>query len=364
MHPVLVSARKKNIEILGDIELFLREVNFPIIAITGSNGKSTVTTLVGNMAKESGLKVGIGGNIGIPVLNLLKKSVQLYIIELSSFQLEYIKKLKVISAVVLNLTEDHMDRYPLGLSQYYSVKLKIYNNAKYCIANWEHMFFIQNKFLQNSFITFGLNKKCNYSLLFTKKKNWILINKKKILNINKLKIIGQHNYMNVLASLALADSISIPREKSIKALIKFRGLPHRFQIVHEKKGIRWINDSKSTNVSSTQSALESIKYLNVKGNIWLLLGGNSKMGNFKSLFPYFKNNKVKIYCFGLDSLKLFNLFKKYSIRKNSLEESIKEISKKLKYGDIVLLSPGCSSYDQFENFQHRGNIFTKLAKKF
>ncbi|CRK85462.1 UDP-N-acetylmuramoylalanine--D-glutamate ligase [Candidatus Providencia siddallii] len=355
--PELVQAEKNGIKIISDIELFCHQADAPIIAITGTNGKSTVTSLIGEIAKTAGISVGIGGNIGIPALSLLNSGYSLYVLELSSFQLETTYSLKAISATVLNISDNHLDRYKLGLQEYRENKLKIYNNSQNRIVNIQDILTLPKNCSVDKCITFGLN---NGNYLFDTKKNKLIANNQVILNAEEMHIKGQHNYLNALAALALADTINIPRNISIKALKKYSGLPHRFQLIFFNKGVSWINDSKSTNVASTKAALSSL-YIN--GRVHLLLGGDGKSADFSPLKMHININIYKIYCFGRDAKFLAKLFPKKSIITETMEQSLHLISQNLKKGDVVLLSPACSSLDQFKNFEHRGNVFTQLAKK-
>ncbi|CAL1329223.1 UDP-N-acetylmuramoyl-L-alanine--D-glutamate ligase [Candidatus Providencia siddallii] len=347
---------KNNIEIISDIELFCRETNKPIIAITGTNGKSTVTSLVGEIIKSAKISVGIGGNIGIPALSLLNLGYDIYVLELSSFQLERTYSLKAFSATILNVCEDHMDRYSLNFKKYYKTKLKIYNNAKNCIINIQDFLTFPKKRLIKECISFGLD---NGNYLFDTKQCVLKVNNKTVLDVNEMNIIGQHNYLNALSALALADTINIPRNISLQTLKKYSGLKHRFQLVLFNKGVYWINDSKSTNVASTEAALKSLK---TSGNVYLLLGGDGKSADFSPLKKYINDN-FQIYCFGYDRKKLSKISPNKSIITKTMNESLYLLSLKLKKGDTVLLSPACSSLDQFKNFEHRGDVFTKLAKR-
>lgn len=355
--PILVKARLLGIEIINDIELFSREVNTPIISITGTNGKSTVATMVAQIAKNAGYKVGLGGNIGIPVLNILYEKTDLYILELSSFQLENIFTLKSKIATVLNISEDHIDRYPNGYQQYKKIKLSICNQAKICIINSKDN--LKNLIKNKNQISFG-TKKSDYYIHHKKTCSILYYKNKKILNTYETSLYGYHNYDNALVSLAISDAMKFPRHCAIKTFKNFLNLPHRFQIIKKYKGIDWINDSKSTNVNSTKIALDS---LNTKGKIRLLLGGDSRSANFNILKIYFKTLNIKIYCFGKDGIKLLKICKKKSIYIKNLEQAMILISKEVKSGDSVLLSPGCSSLDQFSNFEERGNLFIKLTKE-
>ncbi|AMA65100.1 UDP-N-acetylmuramoylalanine--D-glutamate ligase [Candidatus Arsenophonus lipoptenae] len=354
--PELKVAIDKGIEIVGDIELFCREVKKPIIAITGSNGKSTVTSLVAEMAKKANFKVAVGGNIGIPVLTLLKNDYDLYVLELSSFQLETIFSLKAEVATILNITEDHMDRYPQGFEQYRMMKLRIYNDAKVCIVNKQDPTIWPLNGFDERCISFDINDG-DYQLNTFSKELEIL--GQSIIDTDKLRLIGQHNHLNAVVALALADAVNIPRKASIAALTQYIGLPHRFQIVHQHLGIKWINDSKSTNVGSTIAALKSLE---ISGMIYLLLGGDGKSIDFSSLKSYISAKNIQLFCFGRDRNQLAKL-KENSFILNTMEECLHVIVTKLKAGDVVLLSPACASLDQFYNFEDRGEQFIKLAKE-
>ncbi|MFP3028999.1 MAG: UDP-N-acetylmuramoyl-L-alanine--D-glutamate ligase [Arsenophonus sp.] len=349
-------AADKGIEIIGDIELFCRETDKPIVAITGSNGKSTVTTLVSEMAKAANWKVAVGGNIGTPALTLLKKDYDLYVLELSSFQLETTSSLKAAVATILNVTEDHVDRYLTGVEKYRLAKLGIYAGAKVCIVNEQDPQTWPLLGCDARCISFGINSG-NYQLNTRYKE--LQIKGKPIINIAELKLVGQHNYLNGVAAIALADAVNIPRKASLTALTQYPGLPHRCQLVHHHQGIQWINDSKATNVASTEAAL---KTLQADGTLYLLLGGEGKSADFSSLKQYISAKNIKLYCFGHDGYRLAQL-KQNSLLLDTMEQCLRTIAPKLKAGDMVLLSPACASFDQFRNFEQRGNRFSQLAKE-
>ncbi|MGV3345385.1 UDP-N-acetylmuramoyl-L-alanine--D-glutamate ligase [Enterobacteriaceae bacterium LUAb1] len=353
-HPSLAAAAKAGVEIVGDIELFCREVQQPIIAITGSNGKSTVTTLVGEMAKAAGIHAGVGGNIGLPALALLNQGAELYVLELSSFQLETTSSLRAVAATVLNITQDHMDRYPQGLQQYRAAKLRIYDNAGVCVVNAEDNL-TQPLSPASVSISFGIGQG-NYQL----KGKQLVVDNDVILHADELKMIGQHNYMNALAALALAEAAGIPRQGAIRALMNFCGLPHRFQQVHEAGGVRWINDSKATNVGSTEAALSSLV---VEGRLWLLLGGDGKSADFSPLTRWLQGDNIRLFCFGRDRAWLAALRPEIATQTETMAEAIAQIVVQVRPGDIVLLSPACASFDQFKNFEQRGEQFAQLARE-
>ncbi|WP_293797812.1 UDP-N-acetylmuramoyl-L-alanine--D-glutamate ligase [uncultured Pantoea sp.] len=358
-HPALSEAADAGIEIIGDIELFCREAQAPIVAITGSNGKSTVTTLVGEMARAAGWQVGVGGNIGLPALTLLKSPAQLYVLELSSFQLETTHSLKAAAATILNLTEDHMDRYPLGMQQYRAAKLRIYENASVCVVNADDGMTMPVRGVDQRCVSFGINLG-DYHLNQQQGSTWLRAKGEKVLNTDEMTLVGQHNYTNALAALALADAVNIPRASSLKALTTFTGLAHRFQLVHEANGVRWINDSKATNVGSTEAALNGLK---VKGTLWLLLGGDGKSADFSPLARYLQGDNVKLFCFGRDGDALAALRPEIATRTETMQQAMTQIAAQVKAGDMVLLSPACASLDQFRNFEQRGDQFAQLAKE-
>ncbi|HHT4678692.1 TPA: UDP-N-acetylmuramoyl-L-alanine--D-glutamate ligase [Klebsiella michiganensis] len=358
-HPSLSAAADAGVEIVGDIELFCREAQAPIIAITGSNGKSTVTSLVGEMAKAAGLNVGVGGNIGLPALMLLDAERELYVLELSSFQLETTSSLRAAAATILNVTEDHMDRYPLGLQQYRAAKLRVYENARACIVNADDALTMPVRGADDRCISFGVDVG-DYHLNRQQGETWLRVKGEKVLNVKEMKISGQHNYSNALAALALADAVGLPRASSLKALTTFTGLAHRFQLVLEHNGVRWINDSKATNVGSTEAALNG---LHLDGTLYLLLGGDGKSADFTPLSRYLTGDNVRLYCFGRDGAQLAALRPEVAVQTETMEQAMRQIAPQVVAGDMVLLSPACASLDQFKNFEQRGDIFARLAKE-
>ncbi|HGJ5875570.1 MAG TPA: UDP-N-acetylmuramoyl-L-alanine--D-glutamate ligase [Arsenophonus sp.] len=354
--PELKKAADKGIEVVGDIELFCRETDKPLVVITGSNGKSTVTALVGEMTKAANWQVGIGGNIGTPALTLLDKEYDLYVLELSSFQLETTISLKAAVATILNVTADHIDRYPLGLQQYRAAKLRIYDSAKVCIINEQDLQTWPLHGRDARCVSFGINSG-DYQLNTDCQE--LQIKGQPIINTTEIRLVGQHNYVNGLTALALADAVNIPRKASLAALTQYIGLPHRCQLVHEQRGIQWVNDSKATNVGSTEAAL---KGLQVAGTLYLLLGGEGKSADFSPLKPYIAAKNIRLCCFGRDGHQLAQL-KPDSLLLDTMEQCLRVITPELKAGDMVLLSPACASFDQFRNFEQRGDKFTQLAKE-
>ncbi|MFV8797695.1 UDP-N-acetylmuramoyl-L-alanine--D-glutamate ligase [Yersinia sp. LJYL362] len=364
-HPALSEAADAGVEIVGDIELFCRENQAPVVAITGSNGKSTVTTLVGEMAKAAGWQVGVGGNIGVPALTLLKQLTlqkhenPLVVLELSSFQLETTSSLRASAATILNVTEDHTDRYPFGLQQYRAAKLRVYENAKVCVVNADDALTMPVRGADSRCVSFGVDVG-DYHLNKQQGEIWLRVRGEKVLNTREMKLSGRHNYTNALAALALADAVGIPRSSSLTALTTFTGLPHRFQLVLERNGVRWINDSKATNVGSTEAALDGLQ---VDGTLHLLLGGDGKSADFSGLTRFLQGEHVKIYCFGRDGEQLAELRPEVSQLTETMEQAMVLLAKSLAPRDMVLLSPACASLDQFRSFEQRGDEFARLAEE-
>ncbi|ATV45322.1 UDP-N-acetylmuramoyl-L-alanine--D-glutamate ligase [Pectobacterium brasiliense] len=357
--PILCDAADAGIEIVGDIELFCREAQAPIVAITGSNGKSTVTTLVGEMARAAGWQVGVGGNIGLPALQLLEQPAQLYVLELSSFQLETTSSLHAAAATILNVTEDHTNRYPFGLQQYRAAKLRIYEHADLCVVNADDALTMPVRGADARCRSFGVDVG-DYHLNRQQGETWLRVDGERVLNTREIKLVGQHNYTNALAALALADAVKIPRASALTALTSFTGLPHRFQMAFERNGVRWINDSKATNVGSTEAALSGLA---VEGTLHLLLGGDGKSADFSPLVPYLQGEHIHLYCFGQDGQQLAALRPEIAEQTETMEQAMRIIAERVKPGDMVLLSPACASLDQFRSFEQRGDEFARLAEE-
>ncbi|AHG78277.1 UDP-N-acetylmuramoyl-L-alanine--D-glutamate ligase [Mannheimia varigena] len=349
--PEIQEAIAAGVEVVGDVELFCREAKAPIIAITGSNGKSTVTTLTTEMAKQAGLKVGMGGNIGVPVLSLLADDYELFVLELSSFQLETTYSLKAKAATILNISEDHMDRYD-SIADYRAAKLRIYDNAEHIIVNGEDAQTYPEQAVKN------LQRFAEHNAEYTMRHGVLYSGDTAIIKTNQMLISGRHNEMNALAAMALAEAANMPREGIVKALQVYGGLPHRFQAVATNDGVRWVNDSKATNVGSTVAALNG---LTVAGTLYLLLGGDGKAADFSELKPLINKPNIICYCFGQDGEALAALSEQ-SVLVETMQQAVEAIRPQLKKGDMVLLSPACASLDQFKNFEQRGDVFIALAQ--
>nr|WP_086938450.1 UDP-N-acetylmuramoyl-L-alanine--D-glutamate ligase [Thaumasiovibrio occultus] len=355
--PELRAASQAGVPIVGDIELFAWHCDKPVVAITGSNGKSTVTSLVGEMAKAAGIAVGVGGNIGHAALDLFKQDCDLYVLELSSFQLETTSSLALKAAAYLNLSEDHMDRYD-GLADYALAKQRIFANAERAVVNqaesdtWP----LDRKV---PVVTFGFALS-QYGLLTVDGEEWLAAYDKPIMPVADIALVGRHNVANCLAALALADAAGISREGAIAAIRNYTGLPHRCQRVADINGVAWVNDSKATNLASTGAALNGLQ---LKGRLHLLVGGDGKGADFAELAPILAPLSVTLYCYGRDRQAFADLTPD-TIMTETMDEAIAIAAAASASGDMILLSPACASFDQFANFMQRGDHFVALADQY
>jgi len=349
----LQTAIAAGVDIIGDIELFALAADKPVVAITGSNGKSTVTELLGKMAEAAGISVGVGGNIGLPALELLKQGHELYILELSSFQLETTYSLKPVAATILNISEDHMDRYD-GMAEYIAAKLKIYDGAGHVIANsddeqtWPHH--------SKADCLFGGQGDFHLS---EGKHPALMCCGEHLLDVEKMAMTGRHNQMNALAALALAKAAGINLDACITTLKHYQGMAHRCEVLGNKFGITWVNDSKATNVGATVAALSGLSG-DVKGRLHLIAGGDGKGADFSDLEPEFAQSVAELYCFGKDAKAIAQL-KQGAHLVSDLPAAVAECLKNAQSGDWVLLSPACASLDMYANFMARGDHFRELV---
>ena len=352
--------------VIGDIDLFRREISAPLVAITGSNAKTTVTTLVGEMAKQAGLAVGVGGNIGTPVLDLLEQEPkQLYVLELSSFQLEIIHNLNATAVTLLNLSDDHMDRYD-SFDDYKKAKQRIFAGCKAMVVNREAAGLVPTDNTNDNTISFGLDKpgKNQFGVVEANGERFIAFEDKELLDINELLIAGEHNVLNAMAAMALGMLVDIPMDKMISCLKTFPGLAHRCESVAEIDSVGFYNDSKATNVGACIAALEGLGK-NLKGNILLIAGGDGKGSDFSPLNAPVKQFVSVVFLFGQDAQKLKQTLAGSTDIKmvSNLAEAVQCAWKHAKPGDRIILSPACASLDMFENYQQRGDQFKQLVRE-
>ncbi len=354
--PEICAAKDMDIEVIGDVELFARAIkerDACVIGITGSNGKSTVTTLVAEMAKAAGINYAVGGNIGVPVLDLLQSDIELYVLELSSFQLETTHSLNCISATCLNISEDHMDRYS-DIEAYRQAKLRLYSQTRFALFNREdEQTKPKDPMNQNSF---GLSLPENDEWGICEGK--IVHGNAEIISLQDVALVGSHNHANLIAAMALAYQAGIEKAAMVEVASSFTGLKHRFEMVVNHNGVAYINDSKATNVGATVAAIEGIsEHL---GNIILIAGGDGKGADFKPLVPVLKKVSHLI-TLGKDGDKIASL-SDHSIGVDSMADAVNKAAQLAIAGDIVLLSPACASLDMYKNFMERGDDFRQLAE--
>jgi UDP-N-acetylmuramoylalanine--D-glutamate ligase len=365
--PELVSARlNAGIPIVGDIEIFCREVSAPIVAITGSNAKSTVTTLVGLMAKNAGIDVGVGGNLGLPVLDMLRQQGEqaLYVLELSSFQLETTHSLKAAVAVVLNMSEDHMDRYA-SMQEYHTAKHRIFRNCQRYVVNRDDP--LTRPLIAESIpsTSFGLTAPDlnQFGVLTEGNEKWLARGREKLMPVSAVKIRGDHNTANVLAALALGEAVRLPMDVMLQTLRDFPGLPHRCELVAEQGGVAWYNDSKGTNVGSTLAAINGLGNA-IRGKLILIAGGVGKGQDFTPLSAAMVKFGKALVVIGEDGPKIeaavsAEVKKVYA---TTLRDAIEKSKALAAEGDAVLLSPACASFDMFKNYEDRGQQFVATVK--
>ena len=359
--PEIQEAIQCGVEVLGDVELFAREVTKPYIAITGSNGKSTVTTLVAAILESQGFNAKACANIGEPVLNLIDdQSIDVYVLELSSFQLETISSIRPHAAVVLNVSDDHLDRHA-SFEEYAKIKQSIYTNAELSVLprdEDQH----SNIDSKNKTISFGqdLPDEGEYGIKQDDGGRWLMRGKQPLIKSDDLALVGVTGELNVLAALALTESFVHDHEKALEAVRLFKGLSHRCEMVAEINNVQWIDDSKGTNVGATVSAI-----LGLDRPIVLILGGVHKGGSLDALIDAVNDRVGLVIAFGRDQQVFIDALKDVVevCQKSSLSASVEYAYQKSRPGDVVLFSPACASFDMFSNYIERGLAFQAAVKQ-
>lgn len=357
--PAIARAIANGILVCGDVDLFRREVKAPIVAITGSNGKSTVTTLLGEMVAKSGKKVAVGGNIGVPALDLLEAAEpDLYVLELSSFQLERAANLDVEVATVLNISADHMDRYE-NLVTYHQAKHRIFRGCKQVVVNRADSLSRPLKAEGVAVWTFGLDVPDfnGFGVICESGVDYLAFQFDTLMPVSELKIAGRHNIENALAALALGRAAGLDFQPMLEVLRDFSGLPHRCQFVGELDGVRYYNDSKGTNVGAAVAAINGL--VDSAEKIILIAGGESKGAEFSPLLPVLIQQSRGVVLMGEAAQQLQTLLQGSvaTAMADSMEQAVAMATSMACSGDAILLSPACASFDMFDNYQHRGELF-------
>jgi UDP-N-acetylmuramoylalanine--D-glutamate ligase len=367
--PIARAARDRGIDVLGDVELFARHVQAPVIGITGTNGKSTVTSLVAHMAAAAGRSVLAGGNLGVPALDLLEQPTpDLYVLELSSFQLETTSSLQLEAAVVLNVTADHLDRYP-SVAAYALAKSRIFAKASTVVLNADDPLVAAMsptpgaaamRGLPQRTVTFSIERaQADFSLLRSGAVTLLARRGEGLLDVARMKIAGLHNAANALAALALGEAVGLPMRNMLEALESFPGLPHRSQWIADVAGVRFIDDSKGTNVGATIAAVAGMP-----GPVVMIAGGQGKGQDFTPLAQAFRGKVHHVVLIGRDAPAMGAALKGVCSTETaaSMQEAVAAAQRAARAGDTVLLSPACASFDMFRDYGHRGDVFAATVR--
>ena len=367
--PVVQAAIESGVQVIGDVELFAqyRPKHSKVIAITGSNGKTTVTSLVGEICKEAGLKTIVAGNIGLPVLEaLMMEAPDVYVLELSSFQLETTHHLVCNSATVLNISEDHMDRYA-DMDTYIAAKARILAHAKVAVLNRDDAATLAMHAKHK--VTFGLNaasEKHDFGLIESEGMHYLTSGNRKMMKASQLSITGLHNVANALAAMALCNAIGIEKTSIVKALIDFKGLPHRVEWVAKIDDVDYYDDSKGTNVGATCAAIAGMTKQGKPQKVVLIAGGDGKGQDFSPLLPAIQQNARAVVLIGRDAALIEAVLLPSNVpmyHAADLPEAVNIAKKLAQTGDAVLLSPACASFDMFKNYVHRAEVFVEAVKR-
>ena len=357
--PFFAAARRLGLEIVGDVELFARAADAPVVGITGTNGKSTVTTLIARMAARAGLRVRVGGNLGEPALDLLSAGTELYVLELSSYQLETTASLSCRAATVLNVTPDHLDRYG-SLARYAAAKARIFARCDTAVINLDDPLVVAMPRTARRTLSFSLRAAigADYAVAEHEGAWWLTRAGEPLLALKELKIQGLHNAANALAALALGEALALPGAAMLKELRSFEGLPHRSQWVADVRGVRYVDDSKGTNVGATLAAVAGMA-----GPLVMILGGEGKNQDFAPLAAGFRGKVRHAVLIGRDAAALEHALRGVCAleRAVSLPDAVRAAAAAARAGDTVLLSPACASLDMFTDYAHRGAVFAQAV---
>lgn len=363
--PVLSRLAEQGVAMRGDIDLFCDYVDAPFVAITGSNAKSTVTTLVALLLQACGKNAKAGGNLGLPALDLLEANTDFYVLELSSFQLETTPALKADLACLLNVSEDHMDRYK-DLYEYQRVKQRVYRGCKAAVCNKQDILtapLLPEGVPVRAFTTKSPDLK-EFGLLKDGEGAWLCRGVERLYHTSDIALKGAHNYANILASLAMLELLGVDvKSAGVAQVLKtFCGLPHRCQTVRVHDKVTYVNDSKGTNVGATLAALQGLGTSHRK-NILLIAGGEGKGADFKALAKPMTDFVRVVYLFGKDAARIADVVPKGTEVKlfESLDQIVSSVDQDSQEGDIVLFSPACASLDMYKNYEARGDHFAQLV---
>ncbi|MDT8406264.1 MAG: UDP-N-acetylmuramoyl-L-alanine--D-glutamate ligase [Methylococcales bacterium] len=358
--PSIAQALAKGVRCFSDIDIFQALAKAPIVAVTGSNGKSTVTTLVAEIARAAGIKAAAGGNLGTPALDLLADDVALYVLELSSFQLERCHSLQPDAAVVLNISPDHLDRYP-DLARYRAAKQAIFAQAKLKVINRDDPHVANMVSPGTDVIDFSITHPAACCVCTEQDQAVLYVQGQRLLAETELAMVGRHNTANMLAACALAAAVHLPITAMRQVGQRFTGLAHRMQTVAVKKGITWINDSKATNIGACVAALSGFT-----DKVLLIAGGDAKGAELQELAPALSAHVEHLFLMGRDAPQLAQLAKQLDLHYelvDSVEQAVRKAAYLAQPGQTVLLSPACASLDQYRDYADRGQRFSTAVRE-
>jgi UDP-N-acetylmuramoylalanine--D-glutamate ligase len=357
--PVVREALDRGLPVVGDIELFAREVEAPVAAITGTNGKSTVTTLVAELAAAGGRRTLAGGNLGEPALDLLEQPrPDLYVLELSSFQLETTHSLRTVTSTVLNLTADHMDRYA-SMEEYGAAKARIFDGCDVAVINADDPYVRAMPRPGQAVVSFSLVSRDADYTLEQAPEPMIVRRGEPLLPLKSMRLQGLHNAANAMAALAMVEALDLPLAPALEALCAFGGLPHRSQWVADVKGVHFVNDSKGTNVGATLAAVQGMA-----GPLVVIAGGDGKNQDFSELRDAFRGKVRHVVLIGRDAAALAATLADVCTTERAVDmaAAVRAAHAAAQAGDTVLLSPACASLDMFRDYTHRGDEFAAAVR--
>ncbi|QDP00343.1 UDP-N-acetylmuramoyl-L-alanine--D-glutamate ligase [Thalassotalea sp. PS06] len=357
--PQIHDAVAASAELIGDVELFIRVNNKPVVALTGSNGKSTVVSLIAHLAKACNINSILAGNIGVPVLDTVDDSADIVILELSSFQLEIMSSMRAEVGGILNICDDHLDRHKT-MTNYQAIKQRIYGMSKSFVFNREDVLtYPENAKAQA--ISFGLQQgKTGHFGLVTTDKTYISFGDQSLIAADELPVAGQHNLLNCMAALAYGQLLGWPMAQMLAGLKTFSGLEHRCQRIESSDGVAWVNDSKATNVGATLAAIDGLAPTTNK--LVLIAGGDGKGADFSPLEAALNDRVDTLITLGQDRHALANLKANTSVV-DSMMEAVRVAKSEAQPGDMVLLSPACASIDMYPNYMARGEDFRRCIEE-
>jgi UDP-N-acetylmuramoylalanine--D-glutamate ligase len=359
--PFFAEARRRGLSIVGDIELFARAAEAPVVGITGTNGKSTVTTLVARMAERAGVRVRAGGNLGEPALELLRRGTELYVLELSSYQLETTDSLNCRAATVLNVSPDHLDRYG-SLASYAAAKARIFARCDTAVINLDDPLVVAMPRAARRTLSFSLRASigADYAVAMHADEWWLMRSRAPLLPLAQLRIKGLHNAANALAALALGEALALPLPAMLTELAAFAGLPHRAQWVADVNGVSYIDDSKGTNVGATLAAVAGMP-----GPLLMIAGGDGKNQDFTPLAAAFRGKVRHAVLIGRDAASIAAALAGVCTLETcgTLPQAVQAAARAAQPGDTVLLSPACASLDMFRDYAERGEVFAQAVQE-